>query len=269
MNSLNLTLLTTLLLVAQVTETYGHDGRRFEVVVVDGQLAVQGHVSTSPTADDQGGNPRHYYNALHDHWENNLIAPAATTDLPGFDVYDAGSSFVGNGAAAELAGADLTLTLQDTFKWTSPATSGPVNLTPLSVDDPVISIQRTIGSNTETIDTSTGGSLKLTEDIPATGAQDLDLVYSIPDRPSGLIYILEWILSADNGLADSESIYTIFSPDPDPTNSGSPNPMLGLHHPSLYLESQLGTAIVPEPTTVALSTFVLLAWIFASTRGRR
>ena len=97
------------------TEVNGHDGRRLEVIVVDDQLAVHGYNSGGV---DQGGNPRTYYNAMHDDWQN--IASgivAATADLPGFDVFNATDSIVGGGSADRLQGAELTLTLHGAVKW--------------------------------------------------------------------------------------------------------------------------------------------------------
>lgn len=91
---------------------------------------------------------------------------------------------------------------------------------------------------------------------------DLDLVYAFvdpggPGDPAGYLdtlYVLESVLSTDaDGIADSETIYTIISPD-------GVGPVNRLHFAALYLEERLG-APIPEPTTalvLVLSGGVLL-----------
>ena len=263
------------LYTAQIT---AHSGRRLEVIVVDNKLAAHGYLSTSPTANDMGGNPRPYWNALHDHWQNFPGATvAATAELPSFDVYSDADSFIANnssfpggGSAEELAGADLVLTLVDAFKWTSPASTGPINLELLTVTDPEITIERSHGADGDSINTTDGGSLTLASHIAASGADDLDLEFSIIAEPSGQLYALQWVLSTTKpGIASSDSIYTILSPDRDPDGPGGkePSSMVGLHHPSLHLESQLGSPIpVPEPGASVLFIWGLVTFWSKSRR---
>lgn len=262
MRYFHLCLAMGLLCVGATSTVLAHDGRRFAVVIDDGQLAARGYISTDPAANDQGGNPRPYFNALHDHWDN--ISTVATTDLPGFGVLpvdEAAEHGVASSAAA-LAGSDLTLTLVGAYKWTTPSAGGSVSLEPLGGADPTISIALS-GSLQPAIDTATYATtgpnalLLATSIDDASGAPDLDLQYEIETNPIGIIYALEWVLSATTpGIADSGSIYTLLSPDPDPTDSGMPNPMVGLHHASLHLEQHLGVAIVPEPSSC------LILWLF-------
>ena len=236
---------------------HGHGGRRFEVKVVDNQLFAQGYISTG--GDDGGGNPRTYHNSLHDHWDNFPGGvDAALAVLPGFDVFDSENSYInangysGGGVSELLQGGNLLLTLVGATKWKSPPGAQPFgtpNLEPLTSND-LISIYNGTGP----VDTQNLGTLTLVQNISQWGEIDLDLEYTIENKPSDVIYALEWVLSTTaGGIADSDSIYTIISPDPDPKNTGLPNTMLGLHHQSLYLEQYLGTPIeTPEPTSLVL-----------------
>ena len=227
---------------------YPHGGRRLEVKVLDDQLFVQGYISTG--ADDQGGNPRPYHNALHDHWDF-IPGPtvAAFNDLPGYDVFAPGESYVGDhgypggGVADLLAGESLQLTLMGGSKWENPPMTAPFGvpeLVPLEQGE-VISIGNAGGIT----DTTAMGTLTLVSSVNATGSRDLDLDYTIAAEPTGVLYVLEWVMSTSAaGIADSDSIFTILSPDPDPNDTGTGNPMLGMHHHSLHLERYLGLPIL-------------------------
>jgi len=216
------------------TEVNGHGGRRLEVIVVDDQLAVHGYNSG---VVDQGGNPRTYYNAMHDDWKN--IAGgivAATADLPGFDVFNATDSIVGGGSADRLQGAELTLTLHGAVKWDNPPASEPYG-TPVLIDllpSEVI----TIGNSTDFVHNNAPGPLTLASNISVQGEHELDLDYSVALEPEGVLYALQWVLSTDQpGISDSANIFTILSPDSSATN--------GLRLQSLHLEKYLSTPLIP------------------------
>ena len=95
------------------------------------------------------------------------------------------------------------------------------------------------------VSTTSAGSLTFLSKLDGTNGHDLDLSYDIADEPSNTIYVLESMLSTSAaGVANSGTIHTILSPD-------GANPTEKLHHPSLYLETQLGTPI-PNPAASSL-----------------
>jgi len=227
----------TTFVAAFTTAALAHDGRRFEVKVVNDQLVAQGYNSAGE--DDGGGVRRPYYNALHDHWENLPTVEAATATLPGYDLFEPGP----------LVGHDLVLTLTGARKWVAPPPMpAPGTLPTLEPLTDAEKIFVTLGDNTggTTIDTASGGSLTLADAISTDGADDLDLGYDIALKPSNVIYVLELTLSTNApGIAPSDTIYTLLSPDgADPTQR--------LHHASLFLESHLGTPI-PEPSAFMIT----------------
>ncbi|MBX7165724.1 MAG: PEP-CTERM sorting domain-containing protein [Pirellulales bacterium] len=240
-------LLALALSAAPVSQGLAHPGRRFEVIVQGDQLAAQGYL-TPGTPDDGGGNPRPYLNAIHGHWTG-VGGIASVADLPSFDVFDP--------APAELVGGSLTLELLGASKWVNPP-ADPMGVTPMLVPLGVgetISVQ--YGGTT--ITTSTLGALLLSANIPATGAEDLDLLYSINGIPSNVIYALEWRLaSSAPGVADSESIYTVLAP-------------MGhdYHHAALHLEEFLGIEAVPEPSSVVLLSVGAIGVAIVARRRRR
>lgn len=201
--------------------------------MVNNQLVAHGYNSG---ADDGGGSPRPYYNAIHDHWANNpsTTINAASADLPGYDIFSSGA----------LAGESVTLTLLGASKWVSPPmspTPGTVpTLTPLTAGETIF-----IRYSGTTIDTDALGSLLLHHSVSGAGVADLDLSYDIAARPADVLYILEQQLATGApGVLSSATTYTILSPDGD-------NPAQRLHHASLFLENHLGTPI-PEPTTIGV-----------------
>ncbi len=213
---------------------FAHDGRRYEVLVSDNMLYARGYISNS--VDDGGGVVRPYYNALHGHWENNPSPAinAASGDLPGFDLFEPG----------DLVGHSLVLTLTGASKWLSPPISPDPSvvpdLTPLDAGEEIFV---TYGSTT--VSTVSPGSLELLSSVGAGGDLDLDLSYDIADKPSGVLYVLGFELSSPgSGVASSDTVYVILSPDGD-------DPTQKLHHASLFLEQYLGTP-VPSPAPVAL-----------------
>ena len=223
-----------------------HDGRRFEVKVIDGQILAHGY-NSGP--DDGAPSPRPYFNAIHGHWENNAspAVTAAAADLPGYDVF----------APGLLAGHDLTLTLLGASKWVNPPPMPPTDTVPtfepLEVEETIF-----LTFDGSTIDSNGRGSLVLSPNVPGAGLRDIDLSYDIASRPAGLLYVLELQLSSSHpGMIDSETIYTILSPD-------GADPMERLHHASLFLESFLG-APVPEPASALLCGFAGL-YLFLRSR---
>ena len=139
-----------------------HDGRRFDITVIDNQLYAQGYLS-NPVAgsDDGGGLVRPYFNAVHSHFSNSNSGSNAFADLPGFDIR------VSN--ARELQGHDLVLTLIGSGKWDSPIPQdgsglaqdfGVPNLTGLASGETLF-----VSNATELVDTSTLGSITLAQNI--------------------------------------------------------------------------------------------------------
>lgn len=236
-----------LVLVLAASPAAAHNGRRFQVQVRNQQLVAQGYI-TAGVADDGGGTTRPYLNAIHDHWAN-LGDASAVSNLPGFDVLD----------TTVLEGFDLSLVFVDAFQWSNPPTDPAANLAPR-----FLNLDSTIGIEFgATIDTIDGGSLPLANNIPPAGLRDLDPLYAISGTPSDVIHVLEWQLTTDApGVADSDSIYTILSPD-------GVGPVERLHEASLLTERFLGQA-VPEPSAFAttLGGF-LLAFAAAGRRFRR
>jgi len=231
-----------------VSSALGHPGRRFEILVIDDQLVAQGYLSPGVMEPDSSGNPRPYYNSLHDHWSNSLGSSVnASADLPGFDLLDA-SSFAGT------AGASLSIELVASKKWESPpAMPGPgtvPNFEALGTGETIF-----IEYGTDFFDTASPGSFTLASNI--TGPiSDIDLDYSIDDEPTGVLYVLEWVLSTNvPGIADSDPIHVILSPQ------------MELHHASLYTEAYLGTPI-PEPATIVMLLFGIVPLAIALRRRR-
>lgn len=221
-------LLTFVILGAVSASAAAHDGRRLEVLVVDGHLAVRGYNSAG--TDDGGGVERPYYDALHDHWHFNP-APgvvAASADLPGFDLF----------AGGDLTGHDLTITLLGGSRWENPPTEPPVGtvptLTPLGPEQEVF-----VTYGLDTVSTGMPGPLALASAIGAGGATDIDVTYDVADEPTGQIFVFEFVLSTDApGVADSGVIHIMLSPD-------GANATEKLHHASLYTEMYFGVPVCP------------------------
>ena len=228
------TMTVSLVLAGAAACAHAHDGRRFEIVVNDGQLFAHGYISNG--VDDMGGVIRPYYNALHGHWSNNPspAIQAASTDLPGFDVF----------AGSELAGHSIDIELVGAQKWTDVPAMPPAGTVPdlvdLTGDDEVF-----VSFGSTTVSTNAMGGFTLVDSVSASGSLDIDLSYDIASRPSGELYVLEFLLSTDAvGIAASDSVYVILSPDGN-------GPMERLHHAALYTENFLGTP-VPTPGAVAV-----------------
>ncbi len=200
--------------------------------MIDDQLFAQGYKTDG--VDDGGGLVRPYLNAIHDHFGNSPGASeSASADLPGYDIPD---------GIDALDGYDVTWTLTGAWKWVGPPMMPPAGTevvqTPLDTGDTVY-----VTRGASFVSTDSPGSLLLVNYAASGGVGgDLDLTYDIDLEPSDVLYVIESVLSTTApGIADSETIYTILSPDPA---------VGGLHHASLYLEQQLG--IVPEPASLTL-----------------
>ena len=207
---------------------HAHNGRRLEIIIVDGQLAARGYNSAG--SDDGGGVERAYYNALHDHWHFNP-APgvvAASADLPGFDLFEPGP----------LVGHEVTVTLIDAYRWVDPPVSPAPGTVP--VFEPLAANQEVFASYAgDSISTLMPGTLTLIESASASGDEDIDVVYDVADEPAAQIFVLEFILKTDApGVADSDTVHILFSPD-------GANPMEKRHHAALYTERFLGTPVCP------------------------
>jgi len=216
---------------------FAHDGRRFDIQIVDGQLFAQGYLSGANPTDDGGGIRRPFYNAIHGHFEN-LDLPgidAARATLPGFDLFQGG----------ELTGFDLTLTLNGAVKWVSPPMDGSgmvpdgtiPSLVPLDPGEEIV-----VGLRGSSVSTQNPGSLTLIQNISPSGLEDIDLTYDIADNPADVIYALDLTLSTDApGIRSSESVFAILSPD-------GVGKIQRLHYASLALEEHLGIP-VPAPSS--------------------
>lgn len=215
---------------------FGHDGRRFEVQVVDNQLVAQGYLDN--IADDGGGLVRPYVNAIHGHFSNGGPGFAFAT-LPGYDIL---------GNADALIGHDLTWEAVGFSVWRTPAMSGSIVLDVLGAGE-----QINVLKGLETVDSSLGlGSIELLSSVGSSTVLDLDLSYEFyGDHPNGEIYVIESRLTTSApGIADSGTIYTLLSPDGSTMAER-------LHHQSLHAESELGT-FVPEPSSLAIAALLPL-----------
>lgn len=252
--------LQSLMIVSMASVAVAHNGRRFDVQIHNDQLFAQGYLSGTNPTDDQGGIVRPYFNALHDHWGN--VGGVAIASLPGFDI-NTSDIFSPPETVIRLAGHNLILTMTGSGKWHNPSGGhgghggegeGMPTLMPLDASE-IINVGYDVQDD---IGTDSLGSFALAEDIRGP-VSDIDLQYSILLNPTNTLYYIQWQLSTDApGIADSDPIYTILSPDPDATD--------GLHHPSLALESHFGISSVPEPSTIAA---IALGAIGAATRRRR
>ncbi len=231
----------SLLTLAIATPAVAHNGRRFEVKVVDNQLVAQGYISGGGAQDDGGGLIRPYYNALHGHF-GNITDSVARADLPGFDVLD---------EADELIGYELTWTAVGFKRWGTPMHAGPVVLDEMP-DGEVLKVAFSgVDVRSDEFDTGTA-SFNLLDNFTGTNGDDIDLLYDLlGPNPVGELFVIESVLSTNApGIADSSTVYTILSPD-------GINGVERLHHQSLHAEGELGTP-VPEPSSLALAALLPL-----------
>ena len=238
------TLATVLLSATFAAPALAHGGRRFEVQVDDqGQLIAQG-VNTG--SNDGAPATRPYINAIHGHWTNSAAGTNAFADLPSFDLF---------APPPEPEGADLTLTLNDAYKWVAPPMMPAVGTAP---DFEQLGTGETIYLSfaTTTLDTDhLGESLALLDPVPVGGQGHLDVGYEIAMHPDNVIYVLELTLDTNApGISASEPVYAILIPE------GS-----ALHHAGLFTESYLGT-VVPEPGSLGI---LAIAGVMIRPRRRR
>jgi len=233
------TLIALTLSVLLTHPALAHDGRRFEVKVIDNQLVAHGYISDGVT--DQGsnlpvanpGDPlyRTYTNAIHGHFTNGGASFAFST-LPGYDILGNADTLIGHNLMWEAVSFQV---------WSTPDTTGPVVLSDLT---PGEWFEVTKGG--QFYDSRTGpGSIELVGTIGGSNVPDIDLSYGLNGaNPIGEIHVIQSRLTTTApGIADSETIYTILSP-------AGATMVERLHHPSLFTEQFFGTP-VPEPTTLA------------------
>jgi hypothetical protein len=261
MNLIKTLTLTLTIAFASSQLLLAHGGRRFDVVVIDGQLHAQGYNSGT---FDQGDYVRPFTNAIHNHW-----APGSTVaTLPGFDVTFANSFVDENGTtqqygyqnqASLLSGFDLSIELTGAGKWTSPTTTAFV-ASPFAANESIEIDFLAASVDTDNIGMGSALMFDLVTDWSnPLNRIDLDPDYFLDLTPeaSGSIYFLEWQLSSENpAIESSDSVYTIFSPP------------MQVHSQSLALEQTLGTSLasVPEPSALGL---VGLGLAVLATRRRR
>lgn len=229
--------LTTALSLTLAAPALAHDGRRFEVIVNDNQLAAQGYISDG--VDDGGGVVRPYLNTIHGHFLN-LTTSVANADLPSYDVFD---------NADQLIGHDLTWTATGFMKWSAPAHHGPVTLSPLDPDEVIEVFYAGVAVRSDTYTTG-NDTLTLLANFNGSNGDELDMSYRFyGDNPSGEIYVIQSILTTTApGVEASSTVYTLLSPD-------GPTMAERLHHQSLHLEDTLGLQ-VPEPATLGLAALL-------------
>lgn len=234
--------LTFALLILQLgfanwAEAAPHEGRRYEILVLNDKLYAQG-INNGQT--DGLPTVRPYLNSIHDHWVN-VGDGTANASLPAYDLFDT-QGLVGHG---------LFLNLESGFKWSQPPLMPPPGTVPdfdtLEADEVM-----SIFFNNNMVETDSLGKLFLSNSVDSHGFSDLDFQYTIGIEPTNEIYVLEWTLVSTNpDIEASDSIYTILAPD------GS-TPQERLHHASLYLEGYLGvTNPVPEPSGALLLSLVV------------
>jgi len=208
-----------------------HDGRRFELQIHNDKIYAQGYLSGENPIDDGAGVIRPYVNSMHSHWNNHMVSAIdfASNALPGFDLF----------GATALDGSRLTITLNASSKWENPPivpSMGLIpNLVPLEAGDKI-----TISRGNPRTNTDFPGSFVLQDQVDIGGSRDMDPLYEIDQRPTGVIHVLEFSISTDApGIAASDPIFVILSPAGD-------NPIDRLHLASLHLEEFLGSQ-VPAP----------------------
>ncbi|MFK7790535.1 MAG: hypothetical protein AB8C95_13710 [Phycisphaeraceae bacterium] len=232
-----------------------HSGRNFAVQLAnDGsggqQLRLQGFNTTGP---EMGVDPsgRQYYGAVHDHFDF-LSNGGAEAEQPGFLVSASLSELQGHSLTLQVVGAQKwvvdrnTILMPDNPMLASGIDARDIVLQALSANETII-----INSVREPGDFADTASLDdvllaaLVTDGGLAGVDDIELTYDIGVQSTDTIYVIESVLKTSApGIADSESFYTILSPDGSDMRER-------LHFPALLLETSLGTP-VPEPASIGI-----------------
>ena len=220
-------------------------GRLFDVAVMNGQLVARGYNSGSP---DGLGTIRPFVNSIHDHFNfiGSEAEPFGITNYPSLDI-----GILSDSNIDALIGYELRIELVGSAKWINvPAQDGTgaaqdfgtpqlISLTPQDLQNSPADVMRVRYSG-ETIDTVNLGEFLLSPSV-AGPTPDLDFEFFIDNHNSSEIYIFEFRLKTNApGIADSEKIYVIQSPD-------GIGPVERMHFQSLYLESYLG---LPTPKAI-------------------
>ena len=196
------------------------DGRRYEILVLDGKLYAHGYLLNYN--DDGNGLSRPYYSAQHNHWGSRDIG-GSVCHL-GFDLYEPGP----------LVGHRVWVEMIDSFKWDSPPLLPPVGtdpvLEPLAVGEYILA---RFGG--DTVSTETLGTLTLSEAVDAGGFVQANIRYDTPAQPTDYLLGVTYILRTDApGVADSDPLHVIFA------TADAPTPVERLHYAALHLEASLG-----------------------------
>lgn len=227
-------------------------------VVPDGsggqQLRLQGFNTTGP---EMGVDPlgRQYFGAVHDHFDF-LPSGGAEAEQPGFLVNASQTQLLGSSLTLELLGAqkwvvDRSVILMDGSSMLAPGVGvSDIDLIDLTVPETIfINSVRNPGSF---VGTASLGDLLLTSSVTdggLAGVDDIEVTYDIGVQSPDTIYVLEAKLKTNAvGIDDSESFFTILSPDGDDMRDR-------LHFAALLVEGSLGTP-VPEPAALGLVTLL-------------
>ena len=263
-------------LAAAAVPAAAHDGRRFQVEVANGRLQARGANSADAPIDPAGLRP--YTNAIHGHWDQ--IGSSVTAGLPGYDAGAGSLALTGHdvtltltgvskwtGVSANLVDPDATGGTAELIAGTQVKPGTTANFRPLDGNETIaINIGGAAGVTVSSADlnnpaarldlpliTGFDGRLAFDENglavfpgQPSNGYDiDLTYVYTGLGAPADTLYAIEAVLSTNApGIADSQTVYTLLSPD----GSG---PIERLHFASLFAEQTLGTP-VPEPAGLAL-----------------
>ena len=230
----------SLLLIASTLLGHGN-GRLFDIAIVDGKLVAQGY----NTGGNDGFAPiRPYVNSIHDHFTfiGTDKQPLGVTNYPSWDI-----GILPGADISPLIGYELNIELVGSGKWINvPPQDGTglnqdfgipelIRFTPQDLVDQPSEIMRVRFGN-KFINTLNLGEFQFSPSVAGVTA-DLDFEYFIDNHNSSEIYFLEWKLKTNApGVADSDTIYVIQSPD-------GLGPVARLHFQSLYLERFLGKPI--------------------------